>query len=138
MKRTLLTCCILAATLCLAKAQVAKQAFNNRISNLSSSLDFRNTDNVKRDVDSLNTLMKEQIAYLQSYIKTLQAEDNDPAHKKNKIAMQADAVLITKMTSNLTTDNNLYNTIQQLLNAYTPPKDSVIIGDYNAFAATLQ
>ncbi len=144
MKRTLLTCCILAATLSLAKAQVTSQAFRAEITKLVLVLDLHNIA-AKKDMDTLNTLMKEQIAYLNSNIKTLQVtvlkEKSDPSYNKNKslqAAEQANAALITKMTTNLTTDNSLYNSIQQLITANPPPKDSVILGDYNAFAATLQ
>jgi DNA-directed RNA polymerase beta' subunit len=144
MKRTLLTCCILAATLSEAKAQITNQTFRAEITKLILVLDLHNVA-AKKDIDTLNTLMNGQIAYLNSYIKTLQVtvlkEKSDPSYNKNKslqAAEQANTALITKMTANLTTDNNLYNSIQQLIASNPPPKDSVILGDYNAFAATLQ
>jgi hypothetical protein len=128
MKRTLLICRILAATLSLAKAQVTSQAFRAEITKLFLVLNLHNIA-AKKNMDTLNTLMNEHVANLNSYIKTLQVnvlkEKSDPMYKKNKIlqtAEQVNAALIPKTTANLTTDNNLYNSIQQLITATYHPK----------------
>ncbi len=88
MKSTLLACCILAATISLAKAQVTNSDFRAQISILLISAREANTTNINKSIANLNASMNNQIAYLESYIKTLQTQDNDPAHKKNKIALQ--------------------------------------------------
>ena len=93
MKYILLTCCLLAATLGHATAQIVKGDFVKKTDELSAFFSQKNITGEDRAYEELNSMMKSQISFINSNIRTEQVKYVSDTTKAGEAKRSAEAEL---------------------------------------------